>query len=648
MNMLYMASQLHIAGNLEQARHIFREILKIQPEHADALHSLGILENDLGNQNIALQLIATAIKLKPGDANIYNSMGHMLKEQGNLIDASSFFQRAIELKPDIADFYFNLAAIFQIQKKFEQAEKNYIKALELSPDNYRAHANLGAIYTIRGNFRQAEISFQNALEYKKDSPEIYNNLGSVQHSSGNLVDAEKNYNQAIALNNLYYEAYNNLAVLYTNTGNLTEAEKKYRKTIELDPDFSPARSNLLLLLQYRDNLTREEWRSELDLFSNRFSTPDRKFKNDPVRGRKLKIGYVSADFRNHSCFSFIEPLLKHHDRSMVEITCFAEVDNPDRQTGIIRELADAWYFTAGMSDREMASLIEKAEIDILVDLTGHTFNNRLAVFAIKPAPVQTSWLGFPGSTGLKAIDYRISDQWLTPADSPEYYSETVWNLDRLSHSYQAPPDSPDIDVLPCLNNGYITFCSFNNLSKITEKTIQLWASVLKNIPDSRIILKAKYLTLADIKENLINLFGKHGIAPDRIDFYDITDSAYTHLDYYNKADIALDTYPYNGATTTMEALWMGVPVISLAGDRTASRYGLSFLENAGLADLAVNTTDSFIKAAEKLAADKNYLSALRKEMRNRIINSHLMDYSGFAQSIEGAYRQMWENWCNNR
>jgi predicted O-linked N-acetylglucosamine transferase (SPINDLY family) len=367
---------------------------------------------------------------------------------------------------------------------------------------------------------------------------------------------------------------------------------------------------------------------------------------DPVKPtrdtqRRLRVGYLSPDFREHSVASFIEPVLKHHDRSQFEVCCYSYLPTPDETTRRIKAAVDVWRDIDKLSDEETARLIREDRIDILIDLSGHTGNNRLGVFAAKPAPVQMTWLGYPNTTGLSAIDYRITDGVADPAGEDAHYSEKLLRLDGCFLCYQPDPNTPEVVPLPASANGHVTFGSFNNFSKINPGVLQLWAEVLKQVPGSRLLLKCPALTDATVQARVSAALQALGIGAERVDLLGHTRTRQEHLVLYAGVDIALDTFPYNGTTTTCEALWMGVPVLSLVGKHHAGRVGATLLNAVGLEDWLASNPEAFVSLAQARAADVSGLARLRGALRGQIAASSLCDAAGFVRRLEVAMQQAW-------
>jgi predicted O-linked N-acetylglucosamine transferase (SPINDLY family) len=371
------------------------------------------------------------------------------------------------------------------------------------------------------------------------------------------------------------------------------------------------------------------------------------FANARNLDRRLRIGYVSADFRRHSVAYFIEPVIAAHDRTAVEVTLYADVPRPDRMTERIRAACDRWRSIRRLDDSAAARLIEADGIDILVDLAGHTSGNRLGIFARKPAPVQATWIGYPDITGLPTIDWRLTDGIVDPDTGQDNAPpESLFRLAEGFLCYRPPDEAPLVSPLPSGRDRPITFGSFNALFKISSDSIALWARVLAAVPDSRLLIKAEALGDTETRDSLSQVFAHQGIGVDRLDLMGFVDTVDDHLAIYHRVDIGLDTTPYNGTTTTMEALWMGVPVVALAGDRHASRVGASLLTRAGLADLVAKTPDDYACIAEKLAADRDRLAALRGGLRAQLGKTTLIDAKRFTRSVEDAYRTMWRRYLS--
>jgi len=514
-----------------------------------------------------------------------------------------------------------------------------------------AWATFGAVNGQLGMLPEAVRCFKKSLSIRRNNALVYLNLGQACSQMKLYEEAVQSYNTAISLAPQSHVVYKNLGFVLTGQGKVEEAIKSYRKALDIKPDYDQAHSNLAYALNYlpdcdADTLYAEHRRWESCQIPKALSVADH--DNSPDPERILRVGYLSADFRRHSVACFFEPLLDCHNAQEVTTFCYANVEKPDAVTERLHSKADFWRDVSAMSDDEAAGLIRSDGIDILVDLAGHTGGNRLLVAARKPAPVQVACIGYPVTTGLCAIDYRITDEWVDPPGMTEqYYTESLLRIEHGQHCYRPPEDSPDPVSSPEEINGFITFGTFNGLPKINRTVIRAWAAILETIPDSRLLIKNGSLGDPGTCRYVISLLGEAGIDPARVDLHGLVNSFEEHLACYGRMDISLDTFPYNGVTTTCEALWMGVPVITMTGDMPACRYGESLLNQVGLSDFIASDVDSYIRIAVGLAADRPLRSRLRKELRTRMQDSPLCDVPAYVARIEAAYRQVWRDWCSN-
>ncbi|HEY1542668.1 MAG TPA: tetratricopeptide repeat protein, partial [Xanthobacteraceae bacterium] len=527
------------------------------------------------------------------------------------------------------------------------------RALEREPDNADAHLNMGVVLAALGLEAGAEVSYRRGLARKPASVDGHNNLGVLLEHMGRYAEAEASYRRASELAPDAVHPLNNLAVMLKASGRLGEAIAVQRRAIALDPELPTARSNLLYKLVYDETVSPQALFDEHAAWGRtlaaRFTTAGARFANSPQPERRLRVGYVSADFRHHSVAFFVEPLFAAHDKKKVEILLFTNDARVDTVAQRLKTLADRVVPICGMPDERATALIRELGIDILVDLSGHTSGNRMTLFARKPAPVQVTWLGYPATTGLPTIDYRITD---TAADPPG--EADAWHTERLVRlndgflCYQPPARAGAVAPLPARAAGYVTFGSFNNFAKLSPATVALWARLLREVPDARLLLKASQFKDADTRARCRAAFMAAGVAAERIEVAPpLTDPA-EHLARYGRVDIALDPLTYNGTTTTCEALWMGVPAVTLRGDRHAARVGASIMTQVGLDALIAATPDDYIAIAGKLARDLDRLAELRAGMRERLRASPLCNAPRFADAMEGAYRAMWRRWCTTQ
>jgi protein O-GlcNAc transferase len=572
-------------GNLKFAEHLFRDILEVQPHNVSALHFIGVIYYEFKDYDSAIKYIRKALQFGPNYVDAYNNLGLVLEETN----------------------------------RRDEAIMCYEKAVALNPNFDRAHYNLGT-----------------ALKEKWQ-----------------IDDAIKHYQIALQLNPCFVEAYNNMGLALQDQGNLEEAERYFRLALQMKPDFSLCYSNLLLLMNYSARYDPPTVFSEHLRFASQMGEPLSSallpHANKPSSARRLRIGYVSPDFRRHSVAYFIEPVLEAHSRDDFEVFCYSDVLRPDNITKRLQEYADQWRSIVGISDAETAELIRRDEIDILVDLAGHTGNNRILVFARKPAPVQVSWLGYPNTTGISTVDYRFVDGYTDPPGLTDpFYTEELIRLPESFLCYLPDKDSPNVEESLFIKSGHVTFGSFNYFTKVSPETVALWTAIMKAIPSSHLILKSRNFSDRTSCKHAMELFTRNDIAAERIELLPINLSFTEHLGVYNRVDIALDTFPYNGTATTCEALWMGVPVITLAGDTHASRVGASLLSNIGLSDLVAHTREQYREIAVRLASDLNKLKSLRYTLRDRVARSPLTDATRFIVHLENCYKNIWDKYCKIR
>ena len=709
----------HRAGDLTEAEEIYRQILSTQPNHAGALHALGVLTCQAGQLQEALALINRLIQIKPHSAEAYNNLGVALKglkrfdeairaftealklkpdyaeahdnlgaalfEKGELDQAIASFNRAIQLTPGFAKAVYNLGISFEKQGRLDEAVIALCKAVGLTPDYADAHNSLGNVLRAKGKLNDAALAYSNAIRFKPGSAEAYSNLGIVFEEQGRFEDAAAMYSEAIKLKPDFAEAHNNLGNALDKVGKLEESLAAYAVAVKLNPDFALAQNNLgcafntrghveeslacyrraiaadpgmmsahsnyLYAMHFHPDWTADAIYEEHRGWDLKHAAPLKKFQlphiNDRAPDRKLRIGYISPDFKEHPVGRFFLPLMLAHDPRQFEITCYSAVLMPDNLTWQLRDRAARWREITRMPDAQVASLIRADQIDILIDLAGHTAGNRLAVFAYKPAPVQVTWLGYPDTTGLSCIDYRLTDIHADPPGITErFHSEQLIRLPETFLCFRPDDQTIGIAPTPALERGQITFGSFNILPKINGALVELWSQILQQTPGSRMLIKSRYLADASAQRHLSDLFSAFGIQADRLEFRRAISSYSDHLRQYDHVDIALDTYPYHGTTTTCEALWMGVPVVTRVGDRHQCRVGSSLLNNVGLPQLAAHSHQEYVRIAVGLANDLPRLSVLRQGLRDQMRQSPLMDAARFSRNVEKAYRQMWRQWCD--
>lgn len=679
---LALAQQHHQSGNLQEAERLYTQIVNADPNCAAAWHLLGLIAAHTQRTAVAVDHLRHSTALDPANAEGFNNLGGVLMLQGRLEEAEECFHHAIHLQPALAAAHSNLAKALYDQRKLDEAAASYRRAIELNPTAFELHNCLGNVLADLGVLDEALNAYQTAIELKPDYAEANNNAGSVLWRMAKTAEATAFFHQAIAIKPTFAAAHGNLAnafmdrgdldeaidsyrraialkpdlaIAYSNLGNvfklqarLKEAIGCYRRAVELKPNFYRAHSNLVYTLSfspdYDPNTIFQEHRRWNAQHAAPLAKAIRAHSNDASPSRRLHIGYVSPYFRNHAQSFFTIPLFSSHDRQQVEILCYSDVRRHDDVSARLQGMADVWRDISRLQDAEVADLIRRDQIDILVDLTMHMAHGRLLVFARKPAPVQVCWLAYPGTSGLTTIDYRLTDPYLDPPGLDEnFYSEQSLRLADTFWCYDPLTDTPEVGEPPALRNGYITFGCLNNFCKVNDAVLKLWAKALRAIEHSHMLI------LTDVgshRERTAQVLEEQGIDRGRVHFARIRPRA-EYLELYHEIDIALDTFPYNGHTTSLDSFWMGVPVITLVGSTVVGRAGASQLTNLGLTELIANSPDKYVRIAAELSRDVSRLAHLRETLRERMQKSPLMDAGRFAKSIESAYRTMWRKWCTD-
>jgi len=609
------------AGRLGDAEAVLRGILAGHRDHADALHLYGIIALGAGRPEVAVPMLQRAVTFAPEDHAALSNLGEACRAAGRIEEAITAFRRALRLRPGDAI----------------------------------VRNNLGLALMARGEIDLALTELQQAREITPDSPEVLNNLGCALRENGRMEEAVPAFRRAVELKPEYAEAQNNLGLALKEEGKLDAAMGAFREALRLKPQLADANSNLIMTMLYDParsrGAVREEgrrWEQACAQTQRRFSLPPG-YDDDPRR--RLRIGYVSPDFYSHAVGKNIVPLFRCHDGGAFDITCYSATKKPDSLTAELQRYVRDWREVAFISDDALAEMIRQDGVDILVDLTQHAAGNRLPAFARQPAPVQVSFAGYPESTGLETIQYRISDRYLESEiedrrreiGAEGRAAEQVFLLDSF-WCYDPCGVEVEVNELPAGKCGRITFGCLNNFSKINEPMLKLWSRVLRAVEDSRLLVLASE---GPQRQWIVHILEREGITAQRVEF--VPRSLHlTYLERYQRVDIALDPFPYNGHTTSLDALWMGVPVVTLAGRHPVSRGGLSQLSNLGLAELAADAEEEFVEIGVRLAGDLPRLAELRRTLRGRMETSRLMDAQGFARSIEAAYRTAWRHWFATR
>ena len=676
-----LGNTLKALGRLGEAEASYRQALQIKPDCVDAHNNLGLILKDLGRLDEAEASYRQALQIKPEFAETHNNLGLTLMSLGRLDEAEVSYRRALEIKPDYADVFSNLGLVLKELGRLDEAEASYRRALQIKPEFAEVHNNLGATLLELGRMGEAEASFRHALQIKPDFSEAHYNLGNTLKDMGRLDEAAAAYRRALEIKPDYAHGYNNLGITLLRSGQLDDAVASFRRALEIKPDYAMAHSNLGNVLQLlgQHDAAVASYRRALeikpdyaDAYSNLLLTLNYTASHAPsyyleqarlcgrivaekvgtrfstwecaARPERLRVGLVSGDLRKHSVGYFLEGLLIHIDPARIELIAYPTHHEEDELTTRIRPYFLAWKSLVGKSDEVAARLIHADGVHILIDLSGHTSHNRLPVFAWKPAPVQVTWLGLPSTTGVAEMDYVLGDPHAIPAEFENHFSEAVWRMPESCLCLTVPTSQVNVAPLPALSTGYVTFGSFNNLAKMTDAVVAVWVRILNSVPNSRLLLKTKQLNDLVVCEKTFQRFVFCGIAPDRLQLSGTLASADDHLATYNKIDIALDTFPYPGVTTSVEALWMGVPVLSLRGDRFLSRTAGSIAHNAGLPDWVAADEGDYVAKAVTFTSNLERLAVLRNGLRQQVLASPLFDAPRFAKNFEDALWGMWQKW----
>jgi predicted O-linked N-acetylglucosamine transferase (SPINDLY family) len=634
------------AGQSGAAIASFRRALELKPDLALALGNLASALQAEGRRDEALEAFHRALEIDPSDAVVQSNFGTALHEAGRYEDAIAAYRRALALRPDNLVTQRNLGAALHALGRFDEATAVYRRALAACGDDARTCSNLGMTLQETGRHTEALAALGHAIELDAGLAEAHNNLGHTLKELGRLDEAGATLARAVELEPSLLEAYNNLADTLWQQGRIDDAIAVLRRAPTGESDSARTASNLLFMLHSHPGYDAQALLAEHRTWARRYADPlaaeMRPHANDRAPGRRLRVGYVSPDFRGHAVGGLVVELFSHHDRGQVEVVAYSDVRVPDGHTRRLQALANVWRDTAGLSDAALAERIRTDEIDILVDLALHTAGNRMRVFARKPAPVQATMFGLPATTGLSTVDYRLTDPYLDPPGATDAdYTERSVRLPHCFWVFQRPEESVAITELPALKNGFVTFGSLNQLGKISRPALDLWGQILQAVPGSRLVLQAPPGSHCDAIRAILRA---RGVAADRVEFVPRA----ARLDYHRMIgtlDVGLDPFPYNGHNSTLDALWMGVPVVTLAGRTAVGRGGLSILSNLGLTDLIAATPEQYVECAVGWASRTDRLAALRAELRQRLLSSPLADTGRFAADVEEAFRRMWQTWC---
>ena len=633
--------------NLISAKAAFLKVIEIKSNFELAYRDLCRVLFNNGELVAAKEIIQRGIKLTPLFPDFHFYLGNILAAEFDYVAAQASFEKAVQIKPDFVEAFVNLGRVLEKQQRPDDALRAYQAATRLQPEDAAIQSSMGNIHLLCERFSEAVISFQRASSLDSQSADAMINLGLALHRKGDVYSAIQAFQRALKLQQKNELALANLGGSLQLSGELKLAIETYRHALEVAPDDLAAQQNLLYALSFDPDCVPTAYLDEAKRFGLKVAARARPYSHwnwtqNQVKNRPLRIGLVSGDLRNHPVGNFLEAVIGKIDSNVLSLVAYSSSLNVDELTRRIKPFFSEWSAVATLTDEVLAAKIHADQIDILIDLAGHTANNRLPVFAWRPSPIQVAWLGYWASTGVSEIEYILVDKASVPQTEQPLFSERLWYLPETRFCYTPPTTSMPVEVsaLPALRNGHITFGSFQILSKINKSVLLVWSQVLAGLPGSRLRLQNWQLGYQGAQDDLVCRLREVGISPDRVDIFGGV-SMDSYLATYSEVDIVLDTFPFPGGTTTVEALWMGVPTVTLTGNTLLARQGESLLRCAGLKDWIAETEPEFVSLAIAHAKNLDNLRNVRASIRTSLSASPLMNAGQFAKRLEDALVQMW-------
>ncbi|MDR3474353.1 MAG: tetratricopeptide repeat protein [Devosia sp.] len=638
----------HQRGNQARAHELIELAVAAQPRNADYLSDLALVLSALGRRQEAIERLRAALVVRPGDARALNMLGGLLVQQGRHAEAVECYRAALQREPRSASLHNNLGSALTVLGDLAGAIAALRQALAIDPGHVDAHSNLGYALTEADALDAAIVHCREALRLSPDAVGPRFNLGLALLKNRDFTNSAEAFTAVLERQPRLVEAMRGLGDALIKLGRTEEGIAQYKLAVAERPSDAGALGSLLFHENYRADGD-PEGLVEVARRYGRLITDSapvaRRHTNDPDPERRLRVGLVSADLATHAVARFLDAPLAAIDPQQIELFAYATSKRVDAMTERLRASIPNWRQVTHMPDGELAQAITNDRIDILVDLSGHSSGQRLKLFARKPAPIAVTWLGYFATTGLSAIDYVLANRWVIPEVEARQWVETPWYLPDTYLCFSPPPVAVETGPPPAVGNGLVTFGSANNLNKLSDRTVRCWADVLKQVPHSRLLLRTAALGEAEMAERTRRRFAAHDVGADRLVLQAAVTDYGAHLARYQDVDIALDPFPYAGGTTTIEALWMGVPVLTLRGDRYAAHMGESIMHNMGMQEWIASDTAEYVRRAAAVAADIDTLATLRGGLRQRLLASPLMDAPRFARNLEAAFRGMWQNWC---
>ena len=637
-------------AQLDEALDAFDRALEIAPNYTRAHVNRGVVLQRSGRPELALAAFDRALGISADDYDAHLNRGVALMALERCDAALDAFDHAVRVRPERAEAHFNRGTALTALERFDEALRAYDQAVRNRPNHAEAHFNRGGVLERQGSAQAAVAAYDRALKEAPDWAAAHVSRGKVLRGLGRLDEALAAYDQALRIQPGRTKAHCNRGNVLSDLGRFADAAAAYRQALEASPDYAAVHSNLLFSLNYDPAQDRASLFAAHRDWGERHGRPANRFvdyANPADPDKTLRVGLVSADFVRHPVGYLVEPLVRSADPAELEIVCYAGNPIEDELTERLKVQATDWRPTLGMRNTALAEAVRADGIDVLIDLAGHTANNRLAVFALKPAPVQVSWIGYPNTTGLPAIDHILMDEATVPAGDERWFVEHVVRLPSTRFCYAPPDYAPEPGPPPMLTRGWPTFGSFNNLTKLTPSTLELWARLLRSLPEARLVLKWKTLGDPATRARYLGWFEALGVDPERVELR----AASKHramLAEYADIDIALDPMPYSGGTTSLEALWQAVPVVTLPGDRPVSRQTMGFLSTLDRTAWIATSADAYVRIAIDLARDPGRLARLRQRQRMDMASSPLCDGPRFAAGFQATLRQLWRHWCERQ
>jgi predicted O-linked N-acetylglucosamine transferase (SPINDLY family) len=679
-----LGAVLKEAGRLDEAEDACRRALEIDPLYAKAHNNLGVILHELGRLHEAEAACRRALEIRPAYGEALNNLGNTLRKLGKQEEAEDSYLRALAIDPNSATTLFNLSVVDLESNRLDQAEARSRRALELEPENVDVLNTLGAIMIRMGRLADAEQYLGGALRVAPDCAAAHNSIGEVMYNLGQLESAVERFRRALQTDSAHPLIHLNLAIALNELGRLAEAESSSRRALELapdsalannvlglvsanlqrfdaaadsfrhaleiDPGFTSAFSNLLFFLNYAANRSPEDCLDQARRFAGCTDDGDKAEFTHWICERhpaRLRVGFVSGDFRSHPVGYFLEGMLARLREKSIDLIAYPTNNRIDGLTDRIKPHFSEWKPIGSLRDEDAARAIRNDGIHVLVDLSGHTGQNRLPMFALKPAPVQASWLGYFATTGVPQVDYLLGDPFVTPDAEAHHFTEEIWRLPEIYLCFTEPRFGLPVGALPAQATGQITFGCFNNLSKLNDAVIEVWARILAALPEATLFLKTRQLNDAAMRDLTAQRLARMGIPADRLVLEGGAPRAGL-LKSYDRVDIALDPFPYPGGTTSVEGLWMGVPVITMRGDRFLSHVGETIAHNVGLSDWVASDADDYVAKAVGFGSDIERLASLRSGLREQVLASPAFDAERFARNFEQAMWGMWHRWMEKQ